>query len=57
MLSGICAMLVRISKIPQRSLETVHSCQLHNISIAAPEMIKEYGWSTGKSGIVFPRFF
>jgi sugar phosphate permease len=24
-----------------------------NISIAAPEMIKEYGWSTGKLGIVF----
>ena len=28
-----------------------------NISIAAPEMIKEYGWSTGKLGIVFSSFF
>jgi len=28
-----------------------------NISIAAPEMIKEYGWSTSKLGVVFSSFF
>jgi ACS family glucarate transporter-like MFS transporter len=28
-----------------------------NISIAAPEMIKEYGWSTAKLGVVFSSFF
>ena len=28
-----------------------------NISIAAPEMIKEYGWSTARLGIVFSSFF